>query len=52
MATSPSVGIGPFLEGDVWDSYVERLEMFFIATDITEEEKNKTFFLASVAKET
>ena len=47
-----AVGIGLYTDDEPWDSYVERLDMYFEACGVTDEAKQRGIFLASVGKQT
>ena len=47
-----AVGIGPYTDDEPWDSYVERLDMYFEACGVTDETKQRGIFLTSVGKQT
>lgn len=53
MEQTRAVGIGPYTDDEPWESYVERLDMYFLAVGITDAdaEKKKGILLASVGKE-
>ena len=47
-----AVGIGPYTDDEPWDSYIERLDMYFEACNVTDASRKRGIFLASVGKQT